>query len=154
MKEVALMTKGIETAGAGDPTPPQPADQEKLDFSELVSAEELTDLVGWKISECADADCVKSIGTGRQKVTIAILSGAFKEKEVQFAISEWETGGVSVMFTDGVDYTHYTLGVYDSFDERVVIYRVAGGDFSPISRREMDALRDVVSEATPLPPRM
>ena len=148
------MAKGIETT-TGDLTPPQPTGQEKLEFSDLVPADELTDLVKEKMVECADAGYTKSINEEGQKYTIAILSGVVKGKEVRFAISEWERGGVSVMLTYGANYIHYTAGVHESLNERVVLYRGADDAKSqPLSRGSMDTMKDLVSEATPLSPQM
>ena len=154
MKEVTLMTKGIETAGD---LPPQLADQEKLEPSELVPADELTALVEEMMAKCADAGYAKSVDEEGQNLTTATLGGVLAGREVWFAISQEGNGDVSVMFTDrDTTYLHYTVGVNEA-DERVVVCRDVGGaeeDFQPIARGAMDALRDVVSEATPLPPQM
>ena len=154
MKEVTLMTKGIETAG--DSTF-QPADQETLGSSEIVPADELTALVEEMISVCKTAGYAKSVDEEGQNMTTATLGGVFAGREVWFAISQEGNGDVSVMFTDrDTICLHYTVGVNRS-DERVVVRRDVGSAeevFQPISRDAMDALRDVMSEATPLPPRM
>ena len=154
MKEVTLMTKGIETAGD---LPPQLADQEKLEPSEIVPADELTALVEEMISVCKTAGYAKSVDEEGQNMTTATLGGVFAGREVWFAISQEGNGDVSVIFTDrDTICLHYTVGVNRS-DERVVVRRDVGSAeevFQPISRDAMDALRDVVSEATPLPPQM
>ena len=148
------MTKGIETAG--DSTF-QPADQETLGSSEIVPADELTALVEEKISVCKTAGYAKSVDEEGQNMTTATLGGVFAGREVWFAISQEGNGDVSVIFTDrDTICLHYTVGVNRS-DERVVVRRDVGSAeevFQPISRDAMDALRDVVSEATPLPPQM
>ena len=154
MKEVTLMTKGIETA---DDSTFQPADQETLGSSEIVPADELTALVEEMISVCKTAGYAKSVDEEGQNMTTATLGGVFAGREVWFAISQEGNGDVSVIFTDrDTICLHYTVGVNRS-DERVVVRRDVGSAeevFQPISRDAMDALRDVVSEATPLPPQM
>ena len=154
VKEVALMAKDIETTG--DPTS-QPADQEKLEPSELVPADELTALVEEMMAKCADAGYAKSVDEEGQNLTTATLGGVLAGREVWFAISQEGNGDVSVMFTDrDTTYLHYTVGVNEA-DERVVVCRDVGGaeeDFQPIARGAMDALRGVASGATPLSPQM
>ena len=154
MKEVVLTVKDIETTG--DSTS-QPADQETLGPSEIVPADELTALVEEMISVCKTAGYAKSVDEEGQNMTTATLGGVFAGREVWFAISQEGNGDVSVIFTDrDTICLHYTVGVNRS-DERVVVRRDVGGAeevFLPISRGAMEALRDVVSEATPLPPQM
>ena len=154
MKEVVLTVKDIETTG--DSTS-QPADQETLGSSEIVPADELTALVEEMISVCKTAGYAKSVDEEGQNMTTATLGGVFAGREVWFAISQEGNGDVSVIFTDrDTICLHYTVGVNRS-DERVVVRRDVGSAeevFQPISRDAMDALRDVVSEATPLPPQM
>ncbi len=148
------MTKGIETA---DDSTFQPADQETLGSSEIVPADELTALVEEMISVCKTAGYAKSVDEEGQNMTTATLGGVFAGREVWFAIYQEGNGDVSVIFTDrDTICLHYTVGVNRS-DERVVVRRDVGSAeevFQPISRDAMDALRDVVSEATPLPPQM
>ena len=148
------MAKDIETTGD---LPPQLADQEKLEPSELVPADELTALVEEMMAKCADAGYAKSVDEEGQNLTTATLGGVLAGREVWFAISQEGNGDVSDMFTDrDTTYLHYTVGVNEA-DERVVVCRDVGGaeeDFQPIARGAMDALRGVASGATPLSPQM